>query len=358
MAGSEFNLNSPKQLGKVLFDDLGLPVIKKTKTGYSTDESVLSALALDHDIANKILAYRQVAKLKSTYIDALPKLADEKTGLLHAEFNQIGAETGRLSSRNPNLQNIPIRTDLGSQIRKAIIASSKDNLLLAADYSQIELRVLAHLSKDDCLINAFRSNQDIHNYTASLIYEIDEKDVTQDMRYATKRVNFGIIYGMSAFGLAKDLKITQPEAQEFIDKYFLRYPGVKRFMDAEIQKCEKDGYVSTLLQRRRYIPEINSQNKGIRQFAQRQAINTPVQGTAADLIKLAMIDIDREMRKNKFKSRMNITVHDELVFDIDKKEQEKVVKLVRELMENSIKLDVPIKVSMKIGRNWLEMKEI
>jgi len=358
MAGEEFNLNSPKQLSHILFEKLKLPVIKRTKTGFSTNESVLTILAEDHALPSLILEYRQLVKLKSTYIDALPKLVNAKTGRLHAQFNQAGTETGRLSSSQPNLQNIPIRTELGQQIRKAIIPSQKDLTMIAADYSQIELRILAHLSGDKNLIKAFKQDEDIHDFTASLIFDVDEKGVTPQMRNSAKRVNFGIIYGMSAFSLAKDLKVSQPEAQEFIDRYFSRYPAVKRFMDDEILKCEKDGYVTTLLNRRRYIPEIQSQNAAMKQFAQRQAINTPVQGSAADLMKLAMINIQNEIEKCKLKGKMISTVHDELVFEAPQNEKKEMVDLVRYQMEHAVELAVPVKVSVKIGKNWLEMEEI
>ncbi len=358
MAGEEFNLNSPKQLSHILFDKLELPVIKKTKTGFSTNESVLTILADNHEFPSLILEYRKLAKLKSTYIDALPKLINSETGRLHAQFNQTGTETGRLSSSQPNLQNIPIRTELGRQIRKAIIPSSKDLTMIAADYSQIELRILAHFSGDKNLIRAFKQGEDIHDFTASLIFEVEEGDVTADMRNSAKRVNFGIIYGMSAFGLANDLKVTQPEAQEFINRYFARYPAVKKFMDGEIAKCEKDGYVTTLLNRRRYIAEINSKNGAMKQFAQRQAINTPVQGSAADLMKVAMINIQKEIENRKLATCMISTVHDELVFESPKNEIEEMVKLIRYEMEQAVKLDVPVKVSVKIGKNWLDMEEV
>ncbi len=358
IAGEEFNLNSPKQLSSVLFEKLKLPVVKRTKTGFSTDEGVLTVLAKNHDVPALILEYRHLAKLTSTYIDALPTMVNPKTGRIHAQFNQAGTETGRLSSNNPNLQNIPIRTEMGKQIRRAIIPSTKENILLAADYSQIELRVLAHLSKDKTLKKAFEDDVDIHRYTGSLIFDVDESKVTDEMRYATKRVNFGIIYGMSAFGLAKDLDISQEEAQAFIDKYFLRYPGVKIFMDKCIHDCEKNGYVVTLLKRRRYLPEINSKDNAVRQFAQRQAINTPVQGSAADLIKLAMIHIQNEMEKRNLDSRMIMTVHDELVFDVPQKEKSIMAGLVKDLMEHAMALDVPVKVTLKAGENWLDMKEI
>lgn len=354
----EFNLNSPKQLGVILFEKLKLPVIKKTKTGYSTDEEVLTKLAVNYEMASLLLEHRQLAKLKSTYIDALPKLVCPSTNRIHGIFEQLGAETGRLSSKQPNLQNIPIRTELGRQIRQAFVASDKNYFLLSADYSQIELRILAHLSKDETLIKAFETDQDIHKFTAAQIFEVKEEDVDTKMRDTAKRINFGIVYGMSAFGLSKDLGISGSEAQDFIDRYFLRYPRVKEFMDQSIQHCEREGFSVTLLGRRRYIPDINSRNNGARQFAQRQAINTPVQGTAADLMKLAMIDIDRELTRQNLQSAMIITVHDELVFDAFKKEENSLVDLVRNKMENALKLIVPIKVSVKKGEHWLNMQEI
>jgi len=358
MAGEEFNLNSPKQLGRILFEKLKLPVVKKTKTGYSTDEDVLHRLALKHEIPQEILHYRQLAKITSTYIDALPQLVNAKTHRIHATFDQAGTETGRLSSRNPNLQNIPIRTELGRQIRKAFIARGKDHILVSADYSQIELRILAHLSQDENLIEAFKKGEDVHSLTAASIFDVDTLKVTSDMRVVAKRINFGIVYGMSAFGLSKDLEISQKEAQEFIDKYFLRYPGVAQFMQGQIQKAEQDGFVTTLLNRRRYIPEIHSENIVLRQFAQRQAINTPVQGTAADLIKIAMIRVQKRIEEKGLKSRMTITVHDELVFDVLKREQDQMIDMVRKEMEAPLQLSVAIKVAIKAGDNWLEMKEV
>ncbi|HBR15219.1 MAG TPA: DNA polymerase I [Candidatus Omnitrophica bacterium] len=358
LSGGEFNLNSPKQLSHILFEKLGLPVVKKIKTGFSTDESVLTKLAEGHFFPSLILEYRQLSKLKSTYIDALPKLIDPKIGRVHTHFDQTGTETGRLSSRQPNLQNIPIRTELGRQIRKAIIPSAKELTIISADYSQIELRILAHLSLDENLITAFRQDQDIHTYTASLMFDVKEGEVTPQMRTSAKRVNFGIIYGMSAFGLAKDLNIPQTEAQDFIDRYFLRYPGVKKFMDGVIKECEKSGYVLTLLNRRRYIPEINSANPAIKQLAQRQAINTPVQGSAADLMKLAMIHIQQEIERRKLRTKMIITVHDELVFESPQAEMAEMIALVRDLMEHPMELIVPIKVSIKTGVNWLDLREL
>lgn len=357
IAQTEFNINSPKQLSDVLFVKLKLPVIKKTKTGFSTDEEVLSRLAPKHEIAQVILDYRQISKLKSTYIDALPKLVDVHNRL-HATFNQTGAETGRLSSNNPNLQNIPIRTELGREIRRAFIPFDPNDLLLSADYSQIELRILAHLSQDENLIKAFKEDQDIHAYTAGLIFDVPEDKVDAHMRNAAKRVNFGIIYGISAFGLAKDLGVPNPEAQDFIDRYFMRYPKVKAFMDNEIKKAQELGYVTTVFNRRRYIPEIKSKNIGLRQFAERQAINTPVQGSAADLMKMAMIKIADVMTKKKLRSRMISTVHDELVFNMAADEQSALVPLVRDAMEHVCQFSVPITASVKIGKNWLQMDKV
>ncbi len=352
------NLNSPKQLSVLLFEKLKLPVVKKTKTGFSTDEGVLIKLAEKYEIASLILEFRQLAKLKSTYIDALPKMINPKTGRVHAYFNQTGTETGRLSSLTPNLQNIPIRTELGREIRKAFIPLKKNHTIISADYSQIELRILGHLSGDQNLKKAFEKEEDIHTYTAALILDVKEKDITPQMRNSAKRVNFGIIYGMSAFGLAKDLSISQEEAQEFIDKYFLRYPAVKTFMDNEIKKANEQGFVLTILNRRRYLPEIKSSNQAIKQFAERQAINTPVQGSAADLMKLAMINIQKELERQNLLSRLIITVHDELVFDVPNNEIEIMTKLIRQEMEHSLELSVPVKVTVKTGNNWLQLKEV
>jgi DNA polymerase I len=356
IAGQEFNMNSPKQLCVILFEKLKLPVVKKTKTGYSTDEEVLTKLSSQHPLPALILEYRQLAKLKSTYLDALPQLADAKTHRVHASFNQMGAETGRLSSNSPNLQNIPIRTDLGKRIRAAFVPYEKNHILLAADYSQIELRILAHLSGDPNLKKAFIADEDIHRYTASLMFDVPENKIDEKMRYAAKRINFGIIYGMSSFGLAKDLDVGFREAQEFIDKYFLRYPQVQAFLDREITKAQDTGYVTTMFNRRRYLPDIKNRNMGLRQFAERQAINAPIQGTAADLIKLAMVQVSDELKANAFKSKMIMTVHDELVFDVLREEQDRMVELVRSKMENVMALSVPIKVTVKCGKNWLEME--
>jgi DNA polymerase I len=354
-SGTQFNINSPKQLGEVLFEKLGLPVVKKTKTGPSTDEEVLRRLTDKHALPVLLLEYRQLTKLKNTYVDALPKLVDPLTGRVHTSFNQTGTETGRLSSSNPNLQNIPIKTDIGSKIRQAIIASGKDSCLLSCDYSQIELRVLAHLCHDDTLIKAFKNNQDVHRLTASLIYNVPESEVKSQMREVAKRVNFGIIYGQSAYGLSKDLGIPVNQAQDFIDAYFLRYPKVSEYIDLQIKKAQEEGFVTTLLGRRRYIPEINNKNMGIRQFAQRQAVNTPIQGTASDLIKLAMVKISGQIKDKGLEAKMILQIHDELVFELPIGELNILTGLVKKEMEQVMKLDVPIKVDIKKGANWLEM---
>jgi len=354
-SGTQFNINSPKQLGEVLFVKLGLPVIKKTKTGPSTDEEVLKRLSDKHALPALLLEYRQLTKLKNTYVDALPKLVDPSSGRVHTSFNQAGTETGRLSSSNPNLQNIPIKTDIGSKIRQAIIASGEKNCLLSCDYSQIELRVLAHLCGDPTLIEAFSRDQDVHRLTASLIYNLPESKVESSMREVAKRVNFGIIYGQSAYGLSKDLDIPVNQAQDFIDAYFLRYPKVKEYIDAQIKKAKSEGFVTTLLGRRRYIPEINNKNMGIRQFAERQAVNTPIQGTASDLIKLAMIKISAQIKDKGLAAKMILQIHDELVFDLPISELNILTGLVKDRMENVMKLGVPIKVDMKTGANWLKM---
>jgi len=356
IAGEEFNINSPKQLSKILFEKLGLPVVKKTKTGISTDVEVLETLSPLHSLPKELLRYRELSKLKSTYVDALPELINKKTGRLHTSFNQAVTATGRLSSSNPNLQNIPIKTEEGRKIRKAFIGE-KGNIIMSADYSQIELRILAHLSKDPELIAAFEKDRDVHNHTASLVFGVEEKEVTPGMRANAKTVNFGIIYGISAFGLGKGLGINPGGAQQFIDSYFERYPAVRVYMEDKIEEARSAGYVTTLFNRRRYIPEINTGGMRERQQAERIAINTPVQGSAADLIKIAMINIHRSMKEKKLKSLMTLQVHDELVFEVPKSELEEMKGLVKEKMEGAVKLLVPIKVSVKYGKNWMEMEE-
>ncbi|MCX5692811.1 MAG: DNA polymerase I [Candidatus Omnitrophica bacterium] len=357
IAGEEFNINSPKQLSRILFEKLGLPVVKKTKTGASTDVEVLERLSSLHPLAKELLKYRELSKLKSTYVDALPELINKKTGRLHTSFNQAVTATGRLSSSNPNLQNIPIKTEEGRKIRKAFVGEG-GNLIMSADYSQIELRILAHLSKDPELLSAFENNRDVHTHTASLIFGVNESEVTPEMRVSAKTVNFGIIYGISAFGLSKGLNIDPASAQQFIDSYFERYPAVRVYMEDKIEEARSAGYVTTLFNRRRYIPEIKTGGIREQQQAERIAINTPVQGSAADLIKIAMINICRRMKKENLKSLMTLQVHDELVFEVPKDELDKMKELVKEEMEGAVKLSVPIKASVQYGKNWLEMKEI
>ncbi|MDD4980348.1 MAG: DNA polymerase I [Candidatus Omnitrophica bacterium] len=358
MSGCQFNINSPKQLRDILFEKLKLPVVKRSKTGPSTDEEVLRKLADKHKLPKALLEYRQLMKLKNTYIDVLPGLIDPVTGRIHTSFNQTATETGRLSSSAPNLQNIPIKTDIGRNIRRSVVAFSKDSCLLSCDYSQIELRILAHICKDENLTFAFKNDKDIHKATASLIYGTEEKDVTDSMRETAKRVNFGIVYGLTSFGLSRDLGISVDEAQNFIDAYFSRYPKVKDYVEQQIDRAKKDGFVTTILGRRRYIPEINNKNQGIRQVAERQAINTPIQGSASDLIKLAMIQIHGRIKKDNHKARMILQIHDELLFDVPEGEWDELVDIVKDRMENVLKLDVPIRVDIKKGRNWLEMEAI
>lgn len=354
LAGVKFNINSPKQLGKVMFEDMGLPVIRKTKTGYSTDVSVLEELAKDHELPKQILDFRQFAKLKSTYVDALPRLINPKTKRLHTSYNQTVAATGRLSSSDPNLQNIPIRSELGRTIRAGFIATDENHVILDADYSQIELRIMAHLSGDKTLTESFQKDEDVHRRTAALVFNVEPDDVTDDQRRKAKEVNFGIMYGMGAFGLSQRIGITPDEGAQFIDAYFANYPGVQKFMVDIVHQAQENGYVTTLLNRRRYIPEIKSDNRRIRDFAERTAINTPIQGSAADMIKVAMINIQDRLEEDHLASKMILQVHDELVFDVHKNELETMQYLVQTEMEQAIPLDVPIKVDMGTGNNWLQ----
>ena len=356
MAGEEFNINSPKQLSAVLFEKLKLPVVRRTKTGMSTDEEVLTKLAMSHPLPEKLLEYRELSKLKSTYVDSLPDLINPETGRVHTSFNQTVTATGRLSSSGPNLQNIPIRTEEGRKIRRAFVSSGKNRVLLSADYSQIELRVLAHFSGDKNLIKAFKEGLDIHSFTASLVFGVKEKDVTKEMRSMAKTVNFGIIYGMSPYGLSQGLKIEVDKAKEFIDSYFERYPDVRVFMEGLIEGARENGYVTTILGRRRYIPEINSSDMRMRSFAERTAINTPIQGSAADIIKVAMIAIQEKLTKKEFASKMILQVHDELVFDVVKDELKEVYKIVKDGMEDIIKLKVPVEAHIEAGKNWLDQE--
>ncbi len=361
LAGGEaFNINSPKQLSQVLFERLKLPVIKKTKTGASTDEEVLKRLSLMHPLPAKILEYRETHKLRSTYVEALPKLVDPLTGRIHTSLNQTVTATGRLSSSNPNLQNIPIRTEAGRRIRRAFVSSGQGNLLLAADYSQIELRIMAHLSEDERLVKAFLEGEDIHKVTAAEMFHLKPEEISADQRAAAKTINFGIIYGMTPFGLAKELGISPPQAEEFIQSYFGRYPKVKVYLQKSLEESRQKGYCTTIFNRRRYIPELHSKDPVIRQFAERTAINAPIQGSAADLIKVAMVVLDRIMRKMGLRSVMILQVHDELIFDVPNEELEKMKGLVREAMESptlsgkTVKLSVPIEVKLKTGRSWFE----
>ncbi len=358
IAGEEFNLNSPKQLGEILFDKLGLPVIKKTKTGYSTSISVLEELEEEHQIIPLIMDYRTLAKLKSTYVDTLPPLINEKTGRIHTSFNQMVTATGRLSSTDPNLQNIPIRTEEGREIRKAFVPRKENMVLLAIDYSQIELRVFAHLSGDQDLSEAFNCGRDIHTETASEIFEVDSTEVTSDMRRHAKVINFGIAYGMSAYGLSQDLGISRNEAQNYIDKYFAEFSGVKKHMDQTIEFCKENGYVTTLFNRRRYIPEINSKNFHRRSFAERTAINTPVQGTAADIMKKAMIDVYQALKETDLEINILLQVHDELVFEVAKKDLIAAACLLKDKMEKAVQLDVPVTVDLQQGDNWRDKSDL
>ncbi len=356
LAGVEFNINSPKQLGEILFDKLGLPVIKKTKTGYSTDAEVLEKLEPYHEIIAKILHYRQLAKLQSTYVEGLLKEVRGETEKVHTYYQQTIAATGRLSSQFPNLQNIPIRLEEGRKIRKVFVPSEPGWYILAADYSQIELRVLAHISGDERLKEAFLNNMDIHTKTAMDVFGVSESQVDANMRRQAKAVNFGIVYGISDYGLSQNLNITRKEAAEFIEQYFSVFQGVRKYMDDIVQQARKNGYVTTLLQRRRYLPEISSSNFNLRSFAERTAMNTPIQGTAADIIKLAMVQIADRLKRENVKSRMLLQVHDELVFEVPEEELETMKKLVPEVMENALKLDVPLKVDVDYGLNWYEAK--
>lgn len=355
-AGLKFNLASPKQLGEVLFDHLKLdPKAKKTKTGqYQTGEDVLTALAAKSDIVQDILDFRQMQKLKSTYVDALPLLVNPRTGRVHTSYNQAVAATGRLSSNNPNLQNIPIKTDRGREVRKAFIARDDDHILLSADYSQIELRIIAEISKEANMLDAFLNGIDIHTATAAKVYGVGIDEVTSNQRRNAKAVNFGIIYGQSAFGLSQSLNIPRKEAAEIIDQYFIQYPGIKNYMSDTMNFARENGYVETIMGRRRYLRDINSANMTVRGYAERNAINAPIQGSAADMIKIAMINIHKDMAAQKLQSKMTMQVHDELVFDVIKSEKEQVKEIITHRMKTAIKTEVPIEIEIGEGINWLE----
>ncbi|MSP13351.1 MAG: DNA polymerase I [Chloroflexi bacterium] len=360
MAGHPFNINSTKQLATVLFDELGLPKLKRTKTGYSTDAEVLENLRDAHQIFALLLEYRQLGKLKSTYADALPLLADTNTGRVHTSFNQTGAVTGRISSSNPNLQNIPIRSDEGRRLRRAFIVQP-GWLLLTADYSQIELRILAHMSQDQNLLDAFHHGQDIHAATAAAIYQVPLAEVTPNMRRTAKTINFGIIYGISGFGLAARTELSQNEANQFINAYFQTYPDIRRFLENIKSQAARQGYISTLMGRRRYFPELSHEKPvplSMRMAAEREAINMPIQGTAADIVKVAMLRLHRELKNRNLRSRLLLQVHDELVLEAPEDEIQLLIPVVREAMEQAYTLDVPLKVEIGVGPNWGEIEEL
>ncbi|KZL93821.1 DNA polymerase I [Clostridium magnum] len=355
LSEEEFNINSPKQLGKILFEKLDLPVIKKTKTGYSTNAEVLEELSDKHPIIEKITYYRQLTKLYSTYIEGLKAVIDED-GKIHSSFNQAVTATGRLSSTEPNLQNIPIKYEMGKEIRKVFVPDTTDQVILSADYSQIELRVLAHIGNDENLIDAFIHHSDIHTKTASEVFKVPIEEVTSTQRSNAKAVNFGIVYGIGDFSLAKDLKISRKEAKNYIDAYFDRYPGVKKYMDDIINEAKETLYVTTVMNRRRFIPEIKASNKMVRSFGERLAMNTPIQGSAADIIKLAMVNVYNEIKQKRFKSKLILQVHDELILNVYKDELEEVKAMVKREMENVLKLRVPLEVDVSVGENWYEAK--
>ncbi len=353
LAGEEFNINSPRQLQEILFGKIGLKPAKKTKTGYSTNIDVLEQLAPEHELPREIIEYRGLSKLLNTYVDALPKLVNPGTGRLHTSFNQTITATGRLSSSEPNLQNIPIRGEWGRKIREAFIAEN-GNLLLSSDYSQIELRILAHLSNDEKLIEAFKNHGDIHTGTACELFGVAPEDVTEEMRRSAKSVNFGVIYGISPYGLSRQLGISPEEARYYIDTYFARHSGVRDYIDRLIKEAAETGYVTTILGRKRAIPELRSRNRNIRQLGERLAVNSPVQGSAADIIKVSMLNIWKRIKREDLKTRMVLQVHDELLFEMPGHERDRVSALVREEMENAVRLSVPLKADIGIGANWAE----
>jgi DNA polymerase-1 len=353
LAGGEFNIGSPKQLATILFEKLKLPPVRKTKTGYSTDADVLEQLALGHELPAKIIEHRTLAKLKSTYADSLPTLINARTGRIHPSFNQLVAVTGRLSSSNPNAQNIPIRTELGRRIRAAFVAEA-GHRFLAADYSQIELRILAHVSGEESLIEAFRRGEDIHRRTAAEVFGVPLDHVTSQQRDVAKTTNFAVIYGVTAFGLSRGLDMTQKQAQEYLNQFFARHPKVKAYLERTVAEGRERGYVSTLLGRRRYLPELRSGNPNLRGFGERMATNAPIQGTAADLVKIAMVRVARELAARGLRSRMLLQVHDELLFEVPDGELGALEALAVEVMESSLELSVPLKVDVKSGADWAE----
>ena len=355
MAGEVFNINSPKQLGEILFEKLKLPAKKKNKNGYSTDVETLKKLKDAHPIIEKVLYYRQIAKLNSTFVEGMLAFINPKTNRIHTSFHQTATATGRLSSSNPNLQNIPTRKELGKQIRK-LFRAEEGKVFIDADYSQIELRVLAHLSKDTTMIEAFKEHSDIHQICASQVFGVPLEEVTKEMRTHAKAVNFGIVYGISDFGLSGQLGISKKEAKEYIEAYLSKYKKIGKFMDKEVEKAKEFGFVDTMFGRRRYIPEINSNNYLVRKFGDRAAMNTPVQGTAADIMKIAMVDVYNELKKQNLKSKIVLQIHDELIIEALEEEKEKVSEILKTCMQNAAKLVVDLEVDLQIGKNWYETK--
>ena len=355
LAGEEFNVNSPKQLGIILFEKLGLPHGKKTKTGYSTNAEILEELADKHEIVGEILDYRKVTKLNSTYCEGLLAVADEN-GRVHTTFNQTVTVTGRLSSTEPNLQNIPVRTELGRNLRKYFITKNEDYVLVDADYSQIELKVLAHMSKDANMINAFRSGMDIHAITASQVFKVDLSDVTDELRKRAKAVNFGIVYGIGDFSLGKDLHVSKKEAKEYINSYFATYPDIHAFIKSLIEYARGNGYAKTMFGRIRYIPELSTSNKITQSFGDRAAMNSPIQGTAADIIKIAMINVHKALKEAKIDAKLILQVHDELIIEAHKECVEKAKEILKKEMENAVSLLVPLSADIGVGSNWLSAK--
>ncbi|MEG2002750.1 MAG: DNA polymerase I, partial [Clostridia bacterium] len=351
-----FNINSPKQLGAILFDKLKLPAAKKNRNGYSTDASTLEKLVDKHDIVKYVLRYRQIMKLLSTYIDGLSSQINVESGKIHTIFNQALTVTGRLSSKEPNLQNIPVRSPEGRVLRKLFIPSSSDNLLVSADYSQIELRLLAHFSRDKALIEAYENGEDIHRFTASQVFNVSLNEVTSEMRSASKAVNFGIIYGISDFGLAQQIGVSVKTAKAYIERYFEKYPTVKAYMNSNVEFCKINGYVTTITGRRRKIREINSQNFMQRSFGERAAMNMPLQGSSADIIKIAMIHVFERLKKEGLESKLILQIHDELLIDAKKSEKDKVIKILKEEMETAVALNVPLPVNVSVGESWYEAK--
>ena len=355
LAGEEFNINSTLQLGNILFEKLKLPVYKKTKKGYSTDVDILEKLKPEHPIIEKILEYRGFMKLNSTYVDGLIVYINECTHKIHSYFHQTITATGRISSTEPNLQNIPTRTEQGKQIKKAFKAQ-KGHIFIDADYSQIELRILAHISKDRNMRSAFQNEEDIHKQVASKVFNVPLEEVTKEQRTAAKAVNFGIVYGISGFGLAEQLGISRKKAEQYIEQYLDKYKGVKRFMDGIVEKAKEQGYVETLFHRRRYIPELSSNNYMVRQFGARAAMNTPIQGTAADIMKIAMIEVNKKLEEEKLNAKLILQIHDELLIECKIEEKEEVKKILKESMENAVKLSIPLEVEVSEADNWYDVK--